>query len=155
MADALSAAKGALASAEKKFPGAMAAASGVKPAGERRVQPKAQAAPPKKDSDDTGAGLQAISDNESEYLKATKGQEPPKMHTGGTVPSTGVYTLQKGEIVVPNSRTSEYRKVYLNRKNKTVDAKPQTRQDGGNTPVKGESHDSGSKKVPYKQAQED
>lgn len=52
------------------------------------------------------------------------------------------------------SRSSEYRKVYMTRKNKTVVAKPQTRQDGGNTPAKGESHDSGSKKVPYKQAQE-
>ena len=52
------------------------------------------------------------------------------------------------------NRTSEYRKVYLNRKTKTRDAIPQTRQDGGNTPVKGEAHDSGSKKVPAKQAQE-
>lgn len=53
------------------------------------------------------------------------------------------------------TRSSEYRKVYMSRKNKTVQAKPQTRQDGGNTPVKGESHDSGSKKLPYKKAQED
>ena len=75
---------------------------------------------------------------------------------GGVVPKTGLALVHKGETVIPakEGRSSEYRKVYLNRKNKTMPAKQQTRQDGGHSPVKGESHDSGSKKVPYKQAQE-
>jgi len=149
MADSLSAAKGALQSAEKKFPGAMASAAGVKPSGARNVSSPAKAAPKK--SPTVADELKAKSDNINQYEKSN----PPKMHDGGVVPKTGVYTLQKGEVVVPVKRTSEYRKVYLNRKNKTRVAEAQTRQGGGQTPVKGESHDSGSKKVPYKQAQED
>lgn len=58
--------------------------------------------------------------------------DAPKMHDGGVVPKTGVYTLEKGEKVVPAGRNSEYRKVYV--------ARTQTRQGGGNTPVKGEKH---------------
>lgn len=57
-------------------------------------------------------------------------------------------------MATAKARSSEYRKVYLNRKNKTTPAKPQTRQGGGNSPVNGESHDSGSSKVPYKQTQD-
>jgi hypothetical protein len=55
------------------------------------------------------------------------------MHDGGKVPKTGNYTLEAGETVLPASkgRSSDYRKVYVQR---------QTRQGGGNTPVKGEKH---------------
>lgn len=88
-------------------------------------------------------------------LEQLKTQGTMSFKDGGTVPRTGLALVHKGEVVIPAGRTSEYRKVYLNRKNKTRTAEPQTRQGGGNTPVKGESHDSGSKKVPYKQAQED
>jgi membrane protein involved in colicin uptake len=37
---------------------------------------------------------------------------------GGTVPKTGDYHLHKNEEVIPASRASEYRKVYMSRKNK-------------------------------------
>lgn len=39
-------------------------------------------------------------------------------HDGGTVPKTGPYILHEGEEVIPASRASEYRKVYLGRKSK-------------------------------------
>lgn len=91
----------------------------------------------------------------SDKAQQLKEQGTMSFKDGGIVPRTGLALVHKGETVIPASRSSEYRKVYLNRKNKTVTAKPQTRQGGGNSPVKGESHDSGSKKVPYKQAQED
>jgi hypothetical protein len=151
IAEKVAKAKSVLHGAEGKFPGAMASASGVTPAG-ARVTPVAKVTPPKPrtEGEDTAAGLKAVQDNVNQYQQANA----PKMHTGGTVPKTGIYTLEKGEEVIPKGRASEYRKVFLNRKTKTADAKPQTRQDGGNTPVKGESHDSGKKKVPYKQAQE-
>lgn len=41
---------------------------------------------------------------------------PPVMHKGGTVPKTGPYTLQKGEEVVPKSKASEYRQIFLKRR---------------------------------------
>lgn len=88
-------------------------------------------------------------------MKQLSEQGTMSFKDGGTVPRTGLALVHKGEVVIPAGRSSEYRKVYLNRKNKTRTAEPQTRQGGGNTPVKGESHDSGSKKVPYKQAQGD
>jgi len=53
--------------------------------------------------------------------------KPPimAMHDGGTVPKDGTYELEKGEKVVAakkeeksDGRNSEYRKVYLARKNK-------------------------------------
>jgi hypothetical protein len=44
----------------------------------------------------------------------------PVMHDGGTVQKTGPAYLQKGEEVISakNGRASEYRKVYLGRKQK-------------------------------------
>lgn len=44
----------------------------------------------------------------------------PIMHNGGTVEKTGPAYLQKGEEVISakNGRASEYRKVYLGRKQK-------------------------------------
>lgn len=39
----------------------------------------------------------------------------PSYHTGGKVATTGPALLEKGEIVVPKSRASEYRKVFAKR----------------------------------------
>lgn len=68
------------------------------------------------------------------------------MHQGGIIPKTGNYLMKKGETVIPASedqgssgRSSEYRKVFV--------ARRQTRQGGGNTPVKGEQHDKSAKKI--------
>src|ERR1700676_882007 len=46
------------------------------------------------------------------------GQAIGSFKKGGTVPETGMYKLHKGEEVIPAGRASEYRKVYLSRKNK-------------------------------------
>lgn len=77
----------------------------------------------------------------------------PKMHTGGVVPKDGDYTLKKGEKVIPASgRQSEYREAFEERGRQGLhkygqSAKQVTRQVGGNTPVKGEEHVKGEKKV--------
>ena len=42
----------------------------------------------------------------------------PIMHNGGMVEKTGPAYLQKGEEVIPKGRVSEYRKVFLGRKQK-------------------------------------
>ena len=159
--DPLAAAKSALSKAEGDFHGAQAAAVGVKPAGQRNL-PAVKAPAKAKPMPTTADELKAKQSNVEQFEKAQAptptGNAAPKMHTGGVVPKTGVYTLQEGETVIPVNkaaagRTSEYRKVYLNRKTKTNDAKQQTRQGGGNSPVQGESHATPSKKLPYEQAQ--
>lgn len=77
----------------------------------------------------------------------------PVMHTGGIVEKDGPVILQKGEKVIPASgRQSHYRDVFEERGRQGLhkygqSAKQQTRQVGGNTPVKGEQHVKGSKKV--------
>ena len=77
----------------------------------------------------------------------------PVMHDGGVVKEDGPVILQKGEKVIPASgRQSHYRDVFEARGRQGLHkygqaAKEQTRQVGGNTPVKGEEHVKGSKKV--------
>jgi hypothetical protein len=77
----------------------------------------------------------------------------PVMHTGGIVQKDGPVILQKGEKVIPASgRQSHYRDVFEERGRQGLhkygqSAKQQTRQVGGNTPVKGEEHVKGSKEV--------
>jgi hypothetical protein len=77
----------------------------------------------------------------------------PIMHDGGIVKADGPHMLQKGEIVIPASgRQSHYRDVFEQRGRQGLhkygqSAKEQTRQVGGNTPVKGEEHVKGSKQV--------
>jgi hypothetical protein len=83
----------------------------------------------------------------------------PIMHDGGVVKEDGPHYLQKGETVIPASgRQSEYRKAFEARgaagkhkygtgagSNTTPPAaKEQTRQGGGNEPVKGEKHGEGA-----------
>jgi hypothetical protein len=94
------------------------------------------AAPPKAAEPGLGTELGEKARNISDYANA------PKMHKGGTVPGKKgeeVPIIAKaGEKVIPadktEGRSSEYRKVFI--------ARRQSRQDGGNTPVKGEAHDS-------------
>lgn len=77
----------------------------------------------------------------------------PVMHKGGIVEKDGPVILQKGEKVIPASgRQSHYRDVFEERGRQGLhkygqSAKEQTRQVGGNTPVKGEEHVKGEKKV--------
>lgn len=143
MPDVLSNAKNALATSNKKFPGAMAASAGVKPAGARMTPVKAVPAlpAPSVSSRETTRqqNVKAASDvakNAGMTGVGTFGT----LHSGGTVPKTGPYQLEKGETVIPADKTntgrqSEYRKVYI--------ARRQARSGGGNTPVKEtpEKHD--------------
>lgn len=61
------------------------------------------------------------------------------LHDGGKVPKTGNYLLEKGETVIPadkatTGRISEYRKVYV--------ARRQKKGEGGNSPAPAsEKHD--------------
>lgn len=77
----------------------------------------------------------------------------PIMHKGGVVKADGPHMLQKGEIVIPASgRQSEYREAFEERGRQGLHkygqaAKEQTRQVGGNTPVKGEQQLKGAEKV--------
>ena len=138
--DPVTAAKAALSGAEKKFPGSMAQAIGVTPAGARAkaTTPTAVAAKPAKTpGEDTAAGLAAKSANVKEYM-----QNVPKMHKGGKVPGKPGEEVpiiaEAGETVIPadksKGRQSEYRKVFV--------ARRQSRQGGGNVPATGEKHDS-------------
>jgi hypothetical protein len=123
--DALANAKNALAGANKKFPGAMAASAGVKPAG-ARVTPPVKVAPtePAKATPTLGDELKAKSDNVDQYIANT-----PKMHQGGVVKAPATDSKVEG-------RNSEYRKVFV--------ARRQSRSGGGNKPVteSPEKHDS-------------
>jgi hypothetical protein len=95
------AAKAQLAGAEKKFPGSMAAAAGVKPAKERTAAPTAKkeslpaAAAPK---ENLSAELKAKTDNVKQYENA------PKYHKGGKFKKDGVQVVnaEKGETILPN-----------------------------------------------------
>ncbi len=96
--------------------------------------------------------LKAKADNVDAYSASL-----PKMHEGGTVPKDWDYKLLAGEHVTPapkkaEGRDSEYRRVFMARgaaglhnfgTKAAPEAKEQTRQDGGNTPVKGEKHEKG------------
>lgn len=145
MPDALSTAKAALASSNKKFPGAMAASAGVKPAGARVAPVKAATSttPPASARENTRQqNIQAVRDvarNAGMTGVGTLGT----LHEGGVVPKTGPYQLEEGETVIPADKTdkaltgrqSEYRKVYI--------ARRQARSGGGNKPVTetAEKHD--------------
>ena len=117
MPDALSDAKATLAGANKKFP------SPAKPAAAKPAVAKPAAKPSTMGDPTLAPSIKAKQDNINQYQ-----QNAPKMHTGGVVPKTGVYTLQQGETVTPAaSRQSEYRKVYIARKQKN--------DVGGNSPA--------------------
>jgi hypothetical protein len=132
--DPLASAKSALAKANKDFPSSMANGAGA-PSAAKAPQAKPAIAKP---TPNVGNELKAKQDNVNQFVASL-----PKMHQGGKVPADGPYNLKEGETVVPADKTgrnSEYRKVYINRKTKTTDAKPQTRQEGGNKPAQGEKH---------------
>jgi hypothetical protein len=105
-----------------------------------RFAPKAKpaapaAAAPKPAASNVGTDLGQKMQNINEYTNA------PKMHKGGVVPGKEGEDVpiiaQAGEKIIPADkagRSSEYRKVFI--------ARRQSRQGGGNAPVKGEAHDS-------------
>jgi hypothetical protein len=124
---AVASAKSTLADANRRFPPAKAKA--MTPVAKAAAAPTSRPAPLGDAS--VGPSLQAKQANVQAYSDAL-----PKLHTGGEVPKTGDYKLQAGETVVPASgRQSEYRKVYV--------ARRQKRDGGGNAPVKQtpEKHD--------------
>ena len=131
--DKVAGAKTALAKANAKFPSPKPAAVAAPVA----AQAKPAAKPMMSAGEDAAAGIRAKQANIAEYNAAL-----PKMHKGGIVPGKkgeDVPVLaQAGEKVIPadkaEGRSSEYRKVYV--------ARRQSRQGGGNVPVKGEQHDS-------------
>ena len=109
--DKVAGAKTALAKANAKFPSPKPAAV-VAPVA---AQAKPAAKPMLSAGEDAAAGIRSKQANVAAYEAAL-----PKMHKGGIVSA-------------PEGRSSEYRKVYV--------ARRQSRQGGGNTPVKGEKHD--------------
>lgn len=132
--DKVAGAKNALAQANAKFPSPKPTAQAA-PASTPKPAP-ATAKPAASTGEDVATGIAARQRNIQQY------QDAPKMHKGGTVPGKPgeeVHIIAKaGEKVIPadkaEGRSSEYRKVYV--------ARRQSRQGGGNTPVKdGEKHD--------------
>jgi hypothetical protein len=125
--DAVSTAKNILAGA-KKFsqsvdPNGATAAKPQQPIATPAKRVAAPAAGLSQEAASAGAGMAAKAANVKQYEDATR--EPlPKMHTGGDVPEDGDYSLLKGEHVTaaPSGRQSEYRKVYLQRKQKSAPA---------------------------------
>ena len=109
--DKVAGAKTALAKANAKFPSPKPTATAAPKTSSVANMTKTL---PNIPHEDLGEELAAKSRNVNEYLNA------PKMHKGGVVSA-------------PEGRSSEYRKVYV--------ARRQSRQGGGNTPVKGEKHD--------------
>jgi hypothetical protein len=102
--EALASAKGALKTAEGKFPSKMAEKAGVgaKPAAAPPV-PAPKAKPRSAgligDAEGVAAGIKA----RGEMMKGS-GVEPQKMHDGGKVKEDGVKDLQKGETVLPKDK---------------------------------------------------
>ena len=97
------AAKAQLAGAEKKFPGSMAAAAGVKPAKERTAAPSAkkESAPAKPAGNPEGNIGSEIADK----IKNVKQiEDAPKYHKGGKFKKDGVQVVdaEKGETILPN-----------------------------------------------------
>jgi hypothetical protein len=136
--DAVDKAKSTLADANKKFPSISTAPKAQTPVAKAAAQPSTGL------GDSTiGPSLKAKQQNIQDYSNSL-----PKMHTGGDVPKTGDYKLQKGEHVSP-ARSSEYRKVFEQRgaagKHKWggQPSHPQSNENGGNSPApKGEEkHD--------------
>ena len=109
--DKVAGAKTALAKANAKFPSPKPTATAAPKTSSVANMTKTL---PNIPHEDLGEELAAKSRNVNEYLNA------PKMHKGGVVSA-------------PEGRSSEYRKVYV--------ARRQSRQGGGNVPVKGEQHD--------------
>ena len=106
--DKVAGAKTALAKANAKFPSPKAVPA---------TAPATPAAKPAMSAgEDAAAGIKAKQANIAEYNAAL-----PKMHKGGVVSA-------------PEGRSSEYRKVFVSRR--------QSRQGGGNKSVVGEKHDS-------------
>ena len=141
-----------LATAKNVLAGANKFEKSADPTGAQKPKPatipSAPAAKPTSDATNLGAELGAKAANVKQYS-----DNLPKMHTGGDVPADGDYKLLMGEKVIPASgRQSEYRKAFEERGRQGLhkygqSAKEQTRQVGGNTPVKGEEHVKGEKKV--------
>lgn len=101
--DAVSAAKGALAHAEKTFPSSMAPKSSVP----SPAAPKQAAAPAPK-APTLGDELRVKAQNVAEYTK-----NAPKMHKGGPVKADGVYNLRAGEHVLTEDEANQARKHAL------------------------------------------
>ena len=133
--DKVAGAKTALAKASAKFPSPKPAPATASPK-QSSVANMTKGAPMMSAGEDAAAGIASKQANIAEYNAAL-----PKMHKGGIVPGKkgeDVPVLaQAGEKVIPvdksEGRSSEYRKVFV--------ARRQSRQGGGNTPVKGEKHD--------------
>lgn len=134
IANAVAKAKSTLARANKDFPSSMAPES-TRAKSQTLV---AKARPISNQGSDNTEGMAGS-------LKFRADQEKalgmlPKMHKGGKVPGKPGEEVpimaEAGETVIPADkaqRQSEYRKVYL--------ARRQKRGEGGNSPAEGEKHD--------------
>jgi hypothetical protein len=61
---------------------------------------------------------------------------PPKMHDGGIVPKTGVYTLQKGEKVTPMADEKNQKSVKVKDVLSKEDSKPAEKKDSSESKAK-------------------
>jgi len=104
--DAVAKAASALAGAEKKFPGSMAKAAGVKPASERMAKPNASAAKSSESTSKPAASAPSINSRggQIEANKDILDYSPTKFHRGGKIKKDGVQVInaQKDETVLPN-----------------------------------------------------
>jgi len=154
--DPVSTAKNILSNANKAFPSSMAKAAGSttgvnapKPTNTAKAGGDGMMATANKGIAEAAKHSGSVADTNRQVGQEEMDKTMPVMHDGGVVKQDGPHYLQAGETVIPASgRQSEYRKVFEARgaagkhkwggNTKPTPAKEQTRQDGGNTPAKGE-----------------
>ena len=147
MADALSDAKKALASADKKFPTSMARAAGVNPPAPVKA-PKAAMPAPKPAGNPEGNVGGEIADkvnNVAQYNQAV-----PKMHKGGTKKGEGLALLKDDETVRTKEQENKVQEKLKGTKAKDLMTKDEPKEKKEGKSEKSDKKDAKKKKHPFK-----
>ena len=101
---------------------------------------------------DSANGIKANADNVKEYIKNV-----PKMHKGGVVQEDGLKNLKKGEVVIPEEKAEEGKKIMALKDKAGKGIMAQAKEEEDNEPKKEEKHESkkAEKKEPKKDEKKD
>ena len=97
---------------------------------------------------DSATGIKANADNVKEYVKNV-----PKMHKGGVVQEDGLKNLKKGEVVIPEEKAEEGKKIMALKDKAGKGIMAQAKEEEDNEPKKEEKHE--SKKAEKKESKKD
>lgn len=97
---------------------------------------------------DSANGIKANADNVKEYIKNT-----PKMHKGGVVQEDGLKNLKKGEVVIPEEKAEEGKKIMALKDKAGKGIMAQAKEEEDNEPKSEEKHE--SKKAEKKESKKD